>query len=435
MTDADETFEGRVHAWLHADAEYRVPEHLDTVLRRTSVAPQRPAWSSLERWLPVDTTLRPRLFNLPSPGRLVLVAAVILALVGLLIFAVGSRQQRLPPPFGLARNGMLVSSGDGDIYSIDPATGAKKVLVGGDRFDFGGTFSRDGTKFMFLRGATGCGTSDCGLILAVANADGSGVRELTPGLPALDWQDWSPDGTKIVIDSAAPDGVGHVMSVVDVTSGAMRTLDVGRPVHDLSWVPPDGTEIVFRGEQISDSEPSPGIFAIHPDGSALRPLTTRPAHSANDYQDVAVSPDGTLIAYRDDGDPDGFQQHILDLRTGVDRILPGPKGQLGAAFSPDGRFVALLRAVPVNGGFKEDRWRLVVMPVDGSSTGTELSPTAPNGQDGPTINNYSWSPDGTAILANYDDEKVSRLVPIDGSAPTTLVHGELALPGYQRLAP
>jgi len=33
---------------------------------------------------------------------------------------------------------------------------------------------------------TDCGKSDCGLILAVANADGSGVRELTPGLPALD---------------------------------------------------------------------------------------------------------------------------------------------------------------------------------------------------------------------------------------------------------
>ena len=75
------------------------------------------------------------------------------------------------------------------------------------------------------------------------------------------------------------------------------------------------------------------------------------------------------------------------------------------------------------------------MPVDGSSTGIELSPTAPNGQDGPTINNYMWSPDGTAILANYDAEKVSRLLPIDGSAPTTLVQGELALPGYQRLAP
>jgi hypothetical protein len=51
------------------------------------------------------------------------------------------------------------------------------------------------------------------------------------------------------------------------------------------------------------------------------------------------------------------------------------------------------------------------------------------------INNYSWSPDGTAVLANYGSDKTGRLLPIDGSAPTTLVHGEMALPGYQRLAP
>jgi hypothetical protein len=425
----DDRFDRTLPAWLRDDAAHRVTDHLDEVLRVTAATRQRPAWSSLERWLPVDTTLRPRLFNLPPAGRLVLVAAVILALVGLLIFAVGSRQQRLPPPFGLARNGALVSSGDGDIYSIDPATGAKKVLVGGDQFDFGGTFARDGTKFMFLRGATGCGASDCGLQLMVADADGTGVRQLTPGLQALDWQDWSPDGAQIVINSADPSGVGHVMSVVDVASGTMRTLDVGRPVHEMSWLPPDGAEIVFRGEQSSPGDPLPGIFAVRPDGSGLRPLTTRPAHSADDYQGVGVSPDGTLIAYRDDGDPGGFQQHILDVRTGIDRVLPGPKGQMGAAFSPDGRLIVLLR------GLRGDRYRLVVMPVDGSSTGIELGPSAPLGQDGPTINNYLWSPDGRAILANYDAEKVSRLLPIDGSTPTTLVHGEMALPGYQRLAP
>ena len=51
-------FDDIVSDWLHADAEHRVPEHLDAVLRRTRTERQRPAWSSLERWLPVDTTLR-----------------------------------------------------------------------------------------------------------------------------------------------------------------------------------------------------------------------------------------------------------------------------------------------------------------------------------------------------------------------------------------
>ena len=54
-----DAFDRHVSDWLHADAEHRVPEHLDAVLRRTRTERQRPAWSSLERWLPVDTsTLR-----------------------------------------------------------------------------------------------------------------------------------------------------------------------------------------------------------------------------------------------------------------------------------------------------------------------------------------------------------------------------------------
>ncbi len=54
-----DAFDRHVSDWLHADAEHRVPEHLDAVLRRTRTERQRPAWSSLERWLPVDLTLDP----------------------------------------------------------------------------------------------------------------------------------------------------------------------------------------------------------------------------------------------------------------------------------------------------------------------------------------------------------------------------------------
>ena len=38
-----DAFERHVSDWLHADAEHRVPEHLDAVLRRTQTERQRPA--------------------------------------------------------------------------------------------------------------------------------------------------------------------------------------------------------------------------------------------------------------------------------------------------------------------------------------------------------------------------------------------------------
>ena len=91
----DETFDPTISDWLHADAEHRVPEHLDAVLRRTRTERQRPAWSSLERWLPLDTTLRARGVLGPQPRRIALVIALLIALAGLVIVAVGSRSTRL----------------------------------------------------------------------------------------------------------------------------------------------------------------------------------------------------------------------------------------------------------------------------------------------------------------------------------------------------
>ncbi len=53
-----DSFDRNVSDWLHVDAEHRVPAHLDAVLRRTRSERQRPAWSSLERWLPMESTAR-----------------------------------------------------------------------------------------------------------------------------------------------------------------------------------------------------------------------------------------------------------------------------------------------------------------------------------------------------------------------------------------
>jgi hypothetical protein len=420
----------RIFEFLDAQAGHQAPDYLPDILTTTARTRQRPAWTSIERVLPVDISASRAGLARPLRLRPLLALIVVALLLAAVVAASVATRRQLPPPFGLARNGLLLSSGNGDIVVVDPVTLARRTVIGGDTFDFGPTFSRDGTKFIFLRGApSDCGEPDCGLSLMTANADGSGVRQLTPGLPALDWQDWSPDGTRIAIDAAPPTGAGHVLIIVNADGSGMRTLDVGRPIHELSWLPPTGAEIVFRGEQLDRSDPTPAILAVHPDGTGLRTLTTRPAHSSNDFQGVAVSPDGNLVAYRDDGDPNGFQQHILDLRTGADRILQGPPGQFGAIFSPDGTKVAFLRGVPT------DKVRLVVALVDGSGPGLELGPAAPFGSDGPTINNYTWSPDGTALLANYDDDKVARLLPINGSPPIDLDHGDVALPAYQRLAP
>ena len=102
-------------------------------------------------------------------------------------------------------------------------------------------------------------------------------------------------------------------------------------------------------------------------------------------------------------------------------------------FSPDGTSIVYLRA---NRRLREGgQFQIVVAPADGSGTGTALGPLGSLGEDGPSINNYVFSPDGNAIIAGYDDEQVIRFLPLDGSPGSVLSHGEGAGATYQRLAP
>jgi WD40-like Beta Propeller Repeat len=435
MTTND-SFDRRLSDWLREDAAHRVPDHLDEVLVRTVVTHQRPWWSSLERWLPMDTTTSLRRFGRVPTGRLLLVALLAIALIGLLLLAVASRQRRLPEPFGVARNGAIVMSHDGDIYSVDsvdPVTHATRLLVGGSQTDFGPTFSRDGTQMMFLRGPAAPASDpgiDQGLIMVVADADGSNVRELTPGIIGLDSLDRSPDGRQIAFLSRKTANGPGLINVIGTDGNGLRTLDVGRPAHFISWLPPFGSEIVFRGEQLLSNDRGPGIFAVHADGTGLRELSRRAAENRDDYMTPAVSPDGSRVSYSSNGAVSHI--HVLDLGTGRDIVLPDPSGgftnQFGSAFfSPDGRLVGYLRDYP-----NDDTYQFVVAPADGSGTGTPIGPRLrqPFGDV-----NYAWVPDGTAVMVDYDRDGSVRMLPVDGSPATVLGRGPMSFADVQRLAP
>jgi dipeptidyl aminopeptidase/acylaminoacyl peptidase len=425
--NADDPFDRTVAEWLRLDPEHRVPEHLDAVLSATSSQRQRAAWRTAERWLPEAFASRPRLVPATAFRAVAGFAVATLLLLAILALAAGSRRP-LPPPFGLARNGAIVASANGDIFSIDATTRTATPLITGDALDFGPVFSRDGTKLLFLRSPNLVPTP--GLALVVANRDGTSPREITRPVDGLDQVDWSPDGTRIVFLSRV--GGRGFINIVTADGGRLTTLDVGRPADQVAWLPPGGDEILFRGEQQIGSDPPAAILAVRPDGSSLRAISVRPAIDRNDNQDVNASPDGKVIAYRDAGAEHRFRVHLLEPATGRDRILEDPAdtvGSGGAVFSPDGRNLIYLR------WYSDSSTQLVFGPVDGSGPWIPLGPHGPLGPDGPTINNYWFTPDGTAVFANYDDEKLGRLLPVDGSPPSVLVRGDLASAAYQRLAP
>ena len=431
MTSNDR-IERTMSAWFREDAAFRVPDHLDEVLQVTRETRQRPVWSSLERWLPVDTTFRQRFFTVPRAGRLVMVAALILLALAIAILAVGSYQQRLPAPFGLARNGIFVTSRDGDIYRVDPTTTESTAVVSGDGFDFSPIFSRDGTRFVFLR-SDGPLTQPAILTMMIADADGSDLRPLTPPTESLDWFDWSPDGTRVAYVAKAN------LYVVDVAGGEPRRLAEAGRVHFSTWLPPDGKEILFRQETRNA-----GVYVIPADGTGpRRRLSTTGANNEYDYQGIAVSPDGSHVTFTrwssdvPDVETAGWfpRVYALDVKTGEEMQFPTAPGtgQTGAVYSPDGKLVAYARI------YREGAFQLVIANADGSGDERTVGPKKKSKPDGSTVNStWAFTPDGTALVVRYGTDRSAgiQLLPLDGSPATILgPHGEFEFADVQRLAP
>jgi Tol biopolymer transport system component len=378
--------------WFRANAGEAMPDYLDELVDRVAREPQRRWWSSPERWLPVDLTSRATTFAPPRFGRLLLVALLIMAIAALAIVAIGSRSQRLPPPFGPALNGSILSSTvSGDILSMEPDGSNARTIISDPAYDFGPWFSHDGTRFAFWRRVA---TNEFQVM--VANADGSAARPLSGRLPGADWYEWSPaDDLVAVIQTRS---LQRVLTILDAKgSEPPRDVDLGAldVDNDVFWLPPNGDELIFTARASLDDKDS-GLYAVRRDGTGLRLLAPI---ATEHYFDLTVAPDGKTIAYSNI-EPDssdngiGWHIHVRDLQTGADRqVTFGPRktgnvDEHGPAISPDGRQLLL---------WAEDGnlAHLMVVPSDGSDGAQVIGPPLTNNGDF----NYAFAPDGrTAIL-------------------------------------
>jgi hypothetical protein len=388
------------------------PDYTDDVLAVTAATRQRPRWTFPERWLPMGLIATERVpVRAPIPWRAVAgVALIILALIAAGLLAAGG-SHRPPPPFGVARNGAILLGDGHDISIRDAVDGTTRPLITGPTDDFGANFTRDGTHIVWLRRVSG--TADGGderLAFFMADPDGSNARQVSTGLEAPNGWSISADGSMIVAQTGDP-SMGQLLVAIDLAGKAgTKVIDVRDSAMTMSWpdfIGPTGAEIVFRGRTNTSDGVRAGIFAVHPDGSGLRPLTETDGLIDGAYQQPSVSPDGRLLTYTW-WDPvtrlDAV--HVVDLKSGEDRVLdPGiDRNQAFAGFSPDSRYVTF----QVYDGTVESVW---VEPVDVPGPARRISPDYPM-VDGAYLS-ARFSPDGRSIITVDEGSNETRLVDVE----------------------
>jgi Tol biopolymer transport system component len=416
------------------------PDYRDEVLAAATRTGQRPAWAFPGRWIPMADFAGRLSAPVRFPFRTVAVALVIIALIlaGALIYT-GSRP-RLPAPFGPAANGLVAYTQGVDIYTYDPRTAQSRVLVkGAAQYGFGRYgFSPDGTKIAYLRGAIlgyvpGEG-SHVAQDLAIVNADGSGLKQLTPE-PLIDSNivAWSPDGRVIAIDNVV-DGKWRI-SLINTDGSGMKTLAVGMEADSPAWRPPDGNELAFRA---AAADGTVHLFAARPDGTGLRVLAgagTTPATEDWKLGRPVWSPDGSRLAYHAWVDlghvGSGFRIHVIDAAGFADRSLAAfaaMSDETDPLWSPDGQSLVIMRW-----GAPEGSGRVAIVPADGHDTGRALGPDLTNGPDGAW--QVSWAPDGSQLLAFSNKTLELRSIDPATGNTTTPTWSTTNLPDWQRAAP
>jgi dipeptidyl aminopeptidase/acylaminoacyl peptidase len=401
---------------------------LETALAGVGATRQRPAWRTVDWWLPSARADRVAWHG----RRVALVVAVGLLIAILLALAIlGGAGHRLPPPFGPAKPGSIVMEAGGDIYLADADGGNRAKLYAGPHWDGHATFSPDGTRIAFESAL-----EDKSKALMVMQADGTGPTTLMGGLAEVDDViAWSPDSRSVAIGARPlPDPSSPMFPysdsrivVGDVESGTGSFVGGSDLFGQYPQWSPDGTMLAFGR---CCSEEQDGVWLMRPDGSDLRTLSTEHGGGA-----PAWSPDGTRIAFLGAGvdgdsdlylvDADGSHQHQVTDDTGNESI---------PVWSPDGTKVGFSRMV--NSG---NEGELKILDV---TTGQVTTLEGAHVTHDPPV----WSPDGQHILAyvfthadnpdhvsGYDTLGIFDVT--NGSMPVRIPVAGLRVASWQRLAP
>ena len=377
MTRFD-ALERELTVWFDETAMPRRPDYTTEIIQATAALPQR-RWMAIERWFPMNVVEFRRRTVPPFPWR---TAAVLVALIALLVAGlvyVGS-QPRLPPPFGLAGNGLVAYTKDGDIFTVDPRTGERQWVTSGEDADALARWSLDGVRLAFLRGPSFADPGDMAKFswrVVIVDRKRNVLAESIPiyGIDP-DAFAWSPDGRYIAVG-----GAHRTVSIVDTADGGLRQLDVLYDGLDFYWRPGHPSELLVRAL----AKDGAGLFLVDVDHPGSARLV---ASDGDEYlRPNGWTPDGGRIVFtRERGTEGGAPPRIrvLDLAT--------------------------LRVVDIDAGYahvSNDGTRLLAIAEDGRPCVASIDggpcvyiAGAHRAYVGTFFGGAQWAPDDTSIVVS-----------------------------------
>lgn len=331
------------------------PDYLTDIVAQAGRMRQRPAWTFLDRWLPMDIAARRR--GVPRAAVLFAAVSLLVALFAAAVY-VGSQmnQSERSPRLGIFAPvaGRIVSG----VWAVDPEAVDPSGMSRPARLPMGREdvlavgWSGDGTELLFMRRdpnpAVMFATN-----LFILHADGTETQLTKDGMEM-----WgatiAPDGSRVVYAARDVDAARSVppsLFAVDAKGGQpIRIAEEG----EQPTFSPDGSQIAYAVNEIGEGH----VWVADADGSDAHEVLTDEPTLLRGVDELAWSPTGERIAMGDQGEGHVAIYTFAPDGSDFTKVITGGAK---AFWSPDGSQIAYLR--PYDG----PRPGLAIADADGSN--------------------------------------------------------------------